>query len=273
MQIPNNISQLIKKKGLQAGIPYVGKVVDDNDPSQLFRLRVRVPGIFDHLEDDELPWAVPDSENPNGITGGENVGRTQSVAIPEAGSEVALYFNQNGDPHQPTYTTRMPIAKDKVAPEFLKNYPKRQGSVLPSGYTFIHDRQTNETFLELPGDANLTILGDVNLNVVGNIQAHAHSSTSSLPAYIAAAPERLIGQLRPDPQRKINFNGLKGGSSGNIHLEAENHVTVKAGGDFKLESSNVEIDASREHTQKSGGRTSIKAGSKVSVKGSQIHLN
>ena len=274
MQIPKNLSQLIKPKGLLPNTPYVGVVVDNNCPSKAYRIRVRVPGIHDHLDDEDLPWSAPTHAQPQGIIGGEGVGRTQSVSVPEVESTVALYFNQNGDPMQPTYSTNVPIAKNQISPEFQKNYPNRLGYVLPSGYTFIHDKKTKETFLEAPGDANLTILGDVNLNVVGNIQARAVGSTGDLPSYVANAPERVIGNLQPDPQKKISFNGLYGGDSGNIHLEATNSITMKAGKNFKVEAGQqIEEKAGSSFKQTAGSSMSMKASSTVRVKGSAIYLN
>lgn len=282
MQVPKNLSQLLKRKGLQPHTPYVGLVVSNTDPSQAYRLRVRVTGIFDHLEDDELPWCAPTKSNPNGIVGGEAVGRTQAVSIPVNGSKVAVYFNQAGDPMQPTYSTEMPIEKGDISPEFQKNYPDRQGYVLPSGFTFIHDRSTDESFLETPGDANLTILGDVNLNVVGNIQAMAHSGKGSLPSYIASAPERLVGKLEPNPTKKIQFKGLDGGDSGNIHLEASDNITLKAGKNFKVDAGqSIEEKAGNSFKQSAGSnmelkassKMDIKAGSLLTAKGSAIYLN
>lgn len=274
MQIPKNLSQLIKPKGLLPNTPYVGVVVDNNCPSKAYRLRVRVPGIHDHLDDEEIPWAAPTQSQSQGIIGGEGVGRTQCVSVPEVESTVALYFNQGGDPMQPTYSTDVPIPKNKISPEFQKNYPNRLGYVLPSGYTFIHDKKTKETFLETPGDANLTILGDVNLNVVGNIQAKAMSSTGELPSYIANAPERVVGQLSPTQSGKIQFEGLYGGSSGNIHFEASQNITMKAGSNFKVEAGQqIEEKAGSTFKQSAGSSMNLKAGSNVRVKGSAIYLN
>lgn len=284
MHIPKNLSQLLKRKGIQPNTPYTGVVIDNNDPSKAYRLRVRIEGIFDHLEDDELPWAAPVSGQPNGIAGGKGmgVGRTQAVSIPEADSMVTLFFNQNGDPMQPTYSKDLPIPLDKISPEFQKNYPNRQGYVLPSGFTFIHDRKTKESFLETPGDANLTIMGDVNLNVIGNIQAKAMSSKGSLPSYISSAPERLIGKLDPNPSKKIAFEGLHGGESGNIHFEASENITFKAGQNFKVDAgqeieekagTNYKQTAGRNMSHKAGSKVDIKAGGKLTAKGSAIYLN
>jgi hypothetical protein len=36
-----------------------GEVVDINDPYKKGRVRVKVTGVYDKLEDDTIPWASP----------------------------------------------------------------------------------------------------------------------------------------------------------------------------------------------------------------------
>ena len=41
------------------GTHWIGEVVDNADPSNLGRCRVKVFGKFDDLPDDSIPWATP----------------------------------------------------------------------------------------------------------------------------------------------------------------------------------------------------------------------
>ncbi len=88
---------------------YFGKVVENQDPLKLGRVRVKVFQIFDELSNEDLPYALPDySQN------GEMI-------IPVIGSLVQVYF-ENNDYNFPHYTTKV-IPKDDVSSEILEDYP------------------------------------------------------------------------------------------------------------------------------------------------------
>ena len=38
---------------------WVGEVVDNEDPEIQFRCRIKVYGLFDDLETEDIPWAFP----------------------------------------------------------------------------------------------------------------------------------------------------------------------------------------------------------------------
>jgi hypothetical protein len=94
MNISTELLQNIKKNGLESlGIyygVYAGIVEDNNDPNNLFRLRVKVPSILGNEVSD---WA-----KPRGVFGGKNYG---IFAMPEKNDNVWVSF-ENGD-------TRFPI--------------------------------------------------------------------------------------------------------------------------------------------------------------------
>ncbi len=71
---------------------YVGYVVDRDDPDNLGRVRVCVPGLIEP----HSAWAWP-----LGTVGGGSKNRG-FFAVPEQNAEVALFFNQ-GDIEQPWY--------------------------------------------------------------------------------------------------------------------------------------------------------------------------
>lgn len=71
---------------------YIGVVVDRDDPEQLGRVRVRIPGLVEPASS----WAFP-----LGTVGGGS-DRRGFFAIPEQDAEVGVLFNQ-GDVDQPYY--------------------------------------------------------------------------------------------------------------------------------------------------------------------------
>ena len=78
---------------------YVGKVVDNNDPRQLGRCRIRVYGVYGNkIPDDELPWALPEFSFIGSKLG--------SFIVPPTGCIVSVYFD-NGELSKPVYTKKV----------------------------------------------------------------------------------------------------------------------------------------------------------------------
>ena len=73
---------------------WTGKVVDNNDPDKLGRVKIIVFGYYDELAEFALPWAVPDLSYIGGSNG--------NFIIPEVGTFVRGYFDQ-GDIQKPVY--------------------------------------------------------------------------------------------------------------------------------------------------------------------------
>lgn len=268
MKFTLDIAKLIHRKGLEHDVPYVGTVIDNIDPVQQGRIKVRIPHFFDHLSDAQIPWAIPeDWSHPQGLKGGRDTDRTGHYpAIPVEETKVALYFRHDGDAMRPSYSTRIPIDAKNQLPEFTENYPYRLGTKLSNGYTHIIDTRTNEVFIQNPGDMNITILGDSNVQVVGNLQVDVLDSKSNIPGYILNAPETVLSELSANPSGQVPFNGLFGGGSGNAHIKTSKHLTFDVGGKFKLvAASSVDIEA--------GSTMNLKAGPSITARASMINLN
>lgn len=78
---------------------YVGKVVYNEDPNYSGRCRVRVYGLMDDLEDDLLPWFVPQTSGVFSSSTG-----CGSLSVPKVGSFVRVRF-ANGDIYSGEYTS------------------------------------------------------------------------------------------------------------------------------------------------------------------------
>lgn len=70
---------------------WLGEVVDNEDPSNLGRCRIKVYGKFDLLEAESIPWATPMNRDFVG-----------SHSIPRVGDIVAVRFD-NGNIYHPEY--------------------------------------------------------------------------------------------------------------------------------------------------------------------------
>ena len=231
MQPPVDLINVINKKGLNGSTPYKGVVVDNNDPDTLCRIQVRIPIIHDGIPDEHLPWAIPeDLTHSRGLVGG-NLGRSASlIGIPVKGSFVAVFFRHKGDPNLASYSHKLPITADTMPEEFLTNYPDTYGSVHPSGMFHLHNARTNETFINLPGDAHVTIFGDCSQTVIGNYQIKVAKTPDAIPSYLKNNISSLLNALDSNQQTRVPFNGLGDKSKGNLHLEIEGDLSSRTQG-------------------------------------------
>lgn len=79
----------------QYGLIYEGVVTDNEDPKQVGRVRVRVPGIAD---DPDTGWAFPVGSP------GAGVAQRGFFDVPGVGAEVYVFF-LGGDPDKPRFMT------------------------------------------------------------------------------------------------------------------------------------------------------------------------
>ena len=77
---------------------WIGMVVNTSDPTFSGRCQVKVFGLFDGIENQYLPWAVPVNST---IFAGNGAG---SLSVPKIGQFVRIQFN-NGDQYSCEYTT------------------------------------------------------------------------------------------------------------------------------------------------------------------------
>ena len=87
---------------------YLGVVVDNKDPEFRGRAKIRVFGIFDQLEDADLPWSYQRFEQSYGLGGGS--GR---ISVPKLGSVVHVQFN-NGNYYSPEYKAVQELSPDLI---------------------------------------------------------------------------------------------------------------------------------------------------------------
>lgn len=68
---------------VEANKTYVGFVEDNNDPEKIGRIKIRVMDVFDEMEIEDIPWAMP-WKDLNG----------NSFNVPEVGKVVMVVFDQ-----------------------------------------------------------------------------------------------------------------------------------------------------------------------------------
>jgi hypothetical protein len=80
-----NLPDFIKRENI-LDMPYLGKVVDNQDPLKLGRVRCSIQGLLEG-EASKLPWI---SQKSNSLLGGKPT--KGSFAVPEVGAELEVYF-------------------------------------------------------------------------------------------------------------------------------------------------------------------------------------
>lgn len=227
-----NASKLLTRQGLDPHMIYEGIVVDNDDPRKLFRVRVRIPKLFDNIEDSDIPWAIPLF---NHVGGAFSQGRVRSGVAwaPKVGHKVGLRFPLR-DPHKPQWTT-YPTDEQVSIPAAQTNYPDRVVMHMANGMYIIVDTRTNEIFFNNTGDMNITILGDVNQYIVGNQNLTVTNNKNDIAGYLLNAPDTVLKNFNARPSKKIAFPGLLSkGSAGNQHTTITGDQTVLVKGNRKV---------------------------------------
>ena len=94
---------------------YLGVVVDNADPEFRGRAKVKVFGLFDDLETEQIPWAHQIFGGSYGLSGGS--GR---MSVPKLGSIVHVRFN-NKNHYSPEYSQAQELSPDLIE-EISRSY-------------------------------------------------------------------------------------------------------------------------------------------------------
>ena len=103
------------KKSNSENSHYLGVVVDNDDPEFRGRAKVKVFGVFDDLETEQIPWAHQIFGTSYGLGGGS--GR---MSVPKLGTVVHVRFNNNNY-YSPEYSLAQELSPDLVE-EISRSY-------------------------------------------------------------------------------------------------------------------------------------------------------
>ncbi len=207
------------KKANHYETPYKGKVIDNEDPKKLGRVKVQIEGLLQG-EKEVLPWIHP--QTPANIGGGES----SAFYVPEVGSQIVVVFPyedvyfgfytgvwENSGIHNPVFDTDYPHTygwQDSRQNGFLVN--KKEGNET------IEIKHTSGTKVTIDKDGNLLISTKGNQ---GNLQINIQDE-----AKITA--EKNIDIKSNSSEININAaNNLTVKSSAETHVEAAGNVLVK----------------------------------------------
>ena len=155
--------QLYEDKFNVAGF-YRALVVDNDDPDQLGRVKIRIPGVLgtgDQIPVNYLPWAVPATSIFTGS--GSDYG---NFAVPEVGSYVFVFFEAE-DIYQPVYFAEAPTKLHGLPSERTTNYPYRKVLKTKNGLIILVDDFSKEIQINHPTGASLKIDSSGNVTIIG----------------------------------------------------------------------------------------------------------
>ena len=159
---------------------WLGEVVNNEDTDILGRIKVKVFGKFDLLEDDTLPWAYPSHQ----ISAGSITG-SGSYSIPKVGSIVNVYFD-NGNIYSPIYTYQQTINEDLKTEigediqdfhsiiydtelegglKIFYSQNEEKGLILNLKDTIINIRNDNEIKITNPNEDSISLKNDGTLEI------------------------------------------------------------------------------------------------------------
>ena len=247
----DNLNETLGESQDYKGRLFLGRVVNDQDPSGAGAFQASVPGLF---EEGELPWIGRIRESPFGI--GPNFG---TYGTPHVGSSVIIEL-QDGDANYPVCVGFYPKAAE--VPDVFKNgrvwgYRDPSGTTLVVNpdeklYHFTHASGTeysinqdgeltanivNNTTVNISGNAVANVSGSVQINVSGNATLVAPSVLIDSPETTFSGKVTIQGLLQA-----IDGMNISGGSgafisgnlthsdgvlrSNNVSVDGHEHVNV-----------------------------------------------
>lgn len=164
---------------------YTGMVVDNDDPDQQGKCKIRVYGIFgDEVPDSDLPWALPDFDFIGSKLG--------SFIVPPNDALVKVYFDQ-GNIYQPHYTTKavhssnLPSQRTDDYPDTMVFFETDEGDYFTINRSskvakFYHNSGTIITMnrngsveIEVKDNLDQNVNGDSTENVTGDKEIEARN--------------------------------------------------------------------------------------------------
>lgn len=165
---------MIKELGGEklVGKYFVGTVKVNSDPSQLSRVRVMIPELFDGYADTDLPWFTVARPVFRGAS--NNVGWH---CVPRVGSKVLCVFDK-GNINSGIVTHELVDAASKPT-ELLDSYPNTWGWIDENGTRLEVNAATKVLTLHHQGTTVIIdAAGNVDVHVVGNLTGQVDGTMS-----------------------------------------------------------------------------------------------
>lgn len=258
---------------------FMGEVVDRADPLFEGKIKVRVFGLFDEIEEVEhLPWASP----MNLSTAGSDTGAGR-FSLPKLGSIVEVVF-ENGNKYMPLYRSLERISRELKerleSTEGGEDDEDGQNTDYENAQVLLYDTETNTYIYSIPSEGlfvrrqtdNATESQQLFLKNDGDILSIMLSNTEEQSLEFTS--DGVVATLTNGDQ-SLTFDG----DNGSVTLEADTEMEVNASGDVVINCTNAtvsastkaHIDASQVELGSSAAEAVIKGNTFQSLFNSHIH--
>jgi hypothetical protein len=160
----NNINDTPDSDNLK-GKKYLGRVVFNDDPLMIERIKVSITGMFDGPPEG-LPWVGRNATNI--INNGKDTFGTFNL-VPRLGTDVTVIF-QDGNPLYPMYEAH-PVQTSERPTEGATNYLYRYGHKDPKGNLFFIDTKDGadpQAYIKLACGVEITVSDTAKVHITVN---------------------------------------------------------------------------------------------------------
>jgi hypothetical protein len=234
---------------------YSGQVIDNQDPEQLGRIRVKIPGVLDFKEPEHYPWCIPDWHHVDGSTNWSG-----SFDVPKLNAVVGIWFQESpdveGSAYHPIWT-----AHNLFSPQILRDakhhYPNRKVHRFANGAHAVIDTEDDSVWLYNPGETHaksqgkLCIKSEETFVILSDVEVGVRAPEIALRAkdhLILESENRLTmrckGRMNIESRDDIQMLARQ-----NVKVTAaERNIELLARADTQ-DSSNVLLTANKDHVR------------------------
>lgn len=236
--------QSTQKNNNLEGKYFLCKVVDNNDPLKLKRVKI---GNTDLLGDGTR-WALALGDDHGGGISGQ-----AHVSIPPVGAVVYVMF-QEGNRDYPMYVGSANSHTAPIPAALATNYPNRHGVGFPDGAFMLYDVSTKEMLLR-DGTGNTVSMRPNGITAASTTQITA-TAASSITATAGSTINATAGASATVTAPTINLTGNVV-VSGNLTVGGAGGGASQITGNFNvigtLTNNGVQVGSSHVHTSSSPG--------------------
>jgi hypothetical protein len=193
--------------------PWLGEVVDIEDPQKIGRIKIKVFGKFDQIPTEDIPWAYP----ANNMTAGSPSGGG-FFSVPKLGSIVSVRFD-NGNLYHPEYYYVQKIS-DEAKAEIENSYENAHIIV----YDTVTEGSLKIFFTEEKG--LMFDYQETQINIKNDKSVLVQTASGDSKIEIKDDGNIVVTQAK---DVKIECQNAKITASQSIHLDCSQPASIKVG--------------------------------------------
>ena len=187
---------------------WTGKVIENDDPLHLGRIKIRIVGFYNEIADDAIPWAMPETSYFGSSKG--------NFTVPPIGTMVRGYFD-NGDDQKPIYNAIAPALSNYATSDLISN-PEEELEYPNIVTLFNSDEGERATLNRANGE--LKVIHRTGTSIIITSTGEIKIETNKIKAAATA------GANAAEAAKGV---GAEANIAGNITIIADGNIDVTAG--------------------------------------------